>query len=57
MGWVSKPLPLARYKIIESRAADFYGLDKTPIEVEIEHIGHLSNVIVEAPAVGLAAAH
>jgi hypothetical protein len=25
--------------------------------VEIEHIGHLSNVIVEAPAVGLAAAH
>src|SRR5690606_22981695 len=27
------------------------------IEVEIEHIGHLSNVIVEAPAVGLAAAH
>lgn len=34
---VSKPLPLARYEIIESRAADFYGLDKTPIEVEIEH--------------------
>ncbi len=27
------------------------------IEVEIERIGHLSNVIVEAPAVGLAAAH
>ena len=33
---VSKPLPLGRYKIVESKAADFYGLDKTPIEVEIE---------------------
>ena len=32
---VSKPLPLARYKIVESKAAEFYGLDKTPIEVEI----------------------
>ena len=38
---VSKPLPLARYKIVESRAADFYGLDKTPIEVEIEHEGQI----------------
>ena len=38
---VSKPLPLARYEIIESRAADFYGLDKTPIEVEIEHEGQI----------------
>jgi uncharacterized surface anchored protein len=38
---VSKPLPLARYKIIESRTADFYGLDKTPIEVEIEHEGQI----------------
>ena len=38
---VSKPLPLAHYKIIESRAADFYGLDKTPIEVEIEHEGQI----------------
>ena len=34
---VSKPLPLGRYKIVESQAADFYALDKTPIEVEIEH--------------------
>ena len=34
---VSKPLPLGRYKVVESKAADFYGLDKTPIEVEIEH--------------------
>ena len=36
---VSKPLPLARYKIVESKAAEFYGLDKTPIEVEIEYAG------------------
>ena len=26
----SRPLPLGRYKIVESKAADFYGLDKTP---------------------------
>ena len=36
---VSKPLPLGRYKIVESQAADFYALDKAPIEVEIEHEG------------------
>ena len=38
---VSKPLPLARYKIVESKAADFYSLDKTPIEVEIEYAGQI----------------
>ena len=38
---VSKPLPLARYKIVESKAAEFYGLDKTPIEVEIEYVGQI----------------
>ena len=38
---VSKPLPLARYQVIESKAADFYGLDKTPIEVEIEYAGQV----------------
>ena len=38
---VSKPLPLARYKIVESKAADFYALDKTPIEVEIEFAGQI----------------
>lgn len=38
---MSKPLPLARYKIVESKAAEFYGLDKTPIEVEIEHAGQI----------------
>ena len=38
---VTKPLPLGRYKIVESRSADFYGLDKTPIEVEIEFAGQI----------------
>ena len=38
---VSKPLPLGRYKIVESQAADFYALDKAPIEVEIEHEGQI----------------
>ena len=38
---VSKPLPLARYKIVESKVAEFYGLDKTPIEVEIEYAGQI----------------
>ncbi len=37
----SKPLPLGRYRIIESQAADFYALDKTPIEVEIEFAGQI----------------
>ncbi len=42
MAWPSsRPLPLARYKIVESKAADFYGLDKTPIEVEIEYAGQI----------------
>ena len=38
---VSRSLPLARYKIVESKAAEFYGLDKTPIEVEIEYAGQI----------------
>ena len=38
---VSKPLPLGRYKIVEAQAADFYALDNTPIEVEIEHEGQI----------------
>ena len=37
----SRPLPLGLYKIVESKAADFYGLDKTPIEVEIEFEGQI----------------
>ena len=38
---ISKPLPLGRYKIVESQAAEFYGLDTTPIEVEIEFAGQI----------------
>ena len=38
---VSKPLPLGRYKVVESKAADYYSLDKTPIDVEIEHAGQI----------------
>ena len=37
----SRPLPLGRYKVVESKAADFYTLDKTPIEVELEHAGQI----------------
>jgi uncharacterized surface anchored protein len=43
---VSKPLPLARYQVIESKAADFYGLDKTPIEVEIEYAGQIVKAVM-----------
>ena len=38
---VSSPLPLGRYRIVESKAADFYALDKTPIEVELEYAGQI----------------
>ena len=38
---VSRSLPLGRYKVVESKAADFYGLDKTPIEVEIKFAGQI----------------
>ena len=38
---ISKALPLGRYKLIESQAAEFYGLDKTPIEVELEFEGQI----------------
>ena len=46
---VSKPFPLGRYKIVESQAADFYALDKTPIEVEIEHEGQICLLYTSAP--------
>ena len=38
---VTRPLPLGRYKLVEARAAEFYGLDQTPIEVEIEFAGQI----------------
>ena len=37
----SRPLPLGRYKVVESQSAEFYGLDKTPIEAEIEFSGQI----------------
>ncbi len=37
----SRPLPLGRYKVVESQSADFYGLDKTPMEAEIEFSGQI----------------
>ena len=40
----SKPLPLGRYKVVESKAADFYLLDKTPIEAELEYAGQIVKV-------------
>ena len=40
----SRPLPLGRYKVVESKSADFYGLDKTPIEAEIEFAGQIVRV-------------
>ena len=37
----SRPLPLGRYKVVESQSAEFYGLDKTPMEAEIEFSGQI----------------
>lgn len=37
----TKALPLGRYTLIESKAADFYALDKAPIEVELEFAGQI----------------
>ena len=37
----SRPLPLGRYKVVESQSAEFYGLDKTPMETEIEFSGQI----------------
>lgn len=37
----TKALPLGRYTLVESKAADNYALDRTPIEVEIEFAGQI----------------
>lgn len=37
----TRALPLGQYKIVESKAADYYQLDKTPIQVEIEFAGQI----------------
>lgn len=38
---ISKPLPLGRYKVVESKSVDFYALDPTPIYAEIEFAGQI----------------
>ena len=38
---VSSPLPLGRYKVVESKSIDFYALDPTPIYAEIEFAGQI----------------
>ena len=38
---VTETATIPGYKIVESKAADFYGLDQTPIEVEIEYAGQI----------------
>ena len=42
----TRPLPLGRYKVVESKAASYYSLDKTPIEVEIEFAGQIVRAAV-----------
>jgi len=42
----SKSLPLGRYVVVESQAASFYALDKTPIEVEIEFAGQIVRAVM-----------
>lgn len=42
----TKALPLGRYTLIESKAADYYALDKTPIVVDLEFAGQIVRVAV-----------
>ena len=46
----SRPLPLGRYKVVESQSADFYGLDKTPMEAEIEFSGQIVRLAMTTKA-------
>ena len=43
---ISKPLPLGRYKVVESKSIDFYALDPTPIYAEIEFSGQIVRLAV-----------
>ncbi len=38
---VSKPLPLGRYTVKEAKAPEFYALDATPMEAELEFSGQI----------------
>jgi len=42
----TKALPLGRYTLIESKAADYYALDKTPIVVDLEFGSQIVRVAV-----------
>lgn len=50
---ISAQLPLGRYKVVESKAADFYLLDGTPIDVEIEYAGQIVRVAATNESVKL----
>ena len=38
---ISQPLPLGDYKVVEVQSSEFYGLDSTPMEAEIEFAGQI----------------
>lgn len=40
----SRPLPLGQYKVVESKSAEFYTLDATPIYAEIEFAGQIVRI-------------
>ena len=47
----SQPLPLGRYTVKETQAAEFYGLNSTPIEAEIEFAGQIVRLAMTNKAV------
>lgn len=47
----SRPLPLGRYTVKETQAAEFYGLNSTPIEAEIEFAGQIVRLAMTNKAV------
>lgn len=47
----SSPLPLGRYSVKETQAAEFYGLNSTPIEAEIKFAGQIVRLAMTNKAV------
>lgn len=47
----SRPLPLGRYTVKETQAAEFYGLNSTPIDTEIEFAGQIVRLAMTNKAV------
>lgn len=41
---VTRTLPLGQYKVVESKAADFYALDNTPFYVELQFAGQIVRI-------------